>query len=155
MDSPPLPVPVGSPPCTMKSCSEFILKTQIHDHCQLSSLMKHQDEWQRENLDDAMKFDAIVVTPARKFEKVPASSGCVLIVELDSERTHGGLQCHLRRPTVGARPHRLLAWERVCVREREREKERENREFTRWTVDPSRPPIEMCFGLFVVCNLKL
>jgi len=83
MDSPPLPVPVGSPPCTMKSystnhtnlCKNISPKQRLHT--------QRQERTEHNHLNDPVEFNVVVVTSARQFNEVPASSGRMLVVQLN------------------------------------------------------------------------
>jgi len=101
MDSPPLPVPVGSPPCTMKSYStnhtslskNISLKhrvgTHIHEiephQCKNILSKQGQERTEHNHLNDPVEFNVVVVTSARQFNEVPASSGRMLVVQLNTK----------------------------------------------------------------------
>lgn len=105
MDSPPLPVPVGSPPCTIKSYSKSAIIKQTVRYCfgyrfcehiliQYDEInwilafqnLKSHTTFQRTKktknkyLDDSVELDVVVIASAGKFDEVPASSRSVLVV---------------------------------------------------------------------------
>lgn len=91
MDSPPLPVPVGSPPCTMKSCANTQQHSAtIHEHEKGANPKPDKQSFKIcdncPHLDDSVKLNVVVVAPARELDEVPASSRRMLEVELEGTR---------------------------------------------------------------------
>lgn len=58
-----------------------------------------------EILDDAVEDDVVVVAASRELDEVPAGLRRVLVVHLDGEGAHGGLEGDLRRAAVSTGPH--------------------------------------------------
>lgn len=104
MDSPPLPVPVGSPPCTIKSYTQMEKKkpntkmikqyqkkirkhNNLRAHLGTSNLFPNQmspkkDE-EKKNLNDSVKLDIIIVASSSKLYEIPASSWSLLVIHLN------------------------------------------------------------------------
>lgn len=86
MDSPPLPVPVGSPPCTIKSYNterkkKITLKEKKRNFKRVMDNRRNETE-NRRYFDDAMKLHIVIISSSRKLYKIPTCLRRVLVIHL-------------------------------------------------------------------------